>query len=63
MFPNSQAGHYPVDVVDAAPLYRYLRNDGISREALLVLHQAGAHDAIAILGILDNFPRSPERAC
>jgi hypothetical protein len=60
MFPNSQTGHDPIDIVDAVPLYRWLRDDGIPREALLVLHQAGAHDATAILDVLDNFPSLAE---
>lgn len=60
MFPSSQPSPGPVDIVDALPLYRYLHADGIPREALLVLHQAGAHDATAILGVLDNFPSLAE---
>lgn len=59
MFPNSSF-HPAVDIVDAVPLYRYLRDDGIPREALLVLHQAGAHDVTAILSVLDNFPSLAE---
>lgn len=59
MFPNSSS-HPAVDIVDAVPLYRYLRDGGIPREALLVLHQAGAHDVTAILSVLDNFPSLAE---
>ena len=49
------------DIVKAAPTFQYLAARGVPRKALLVLHQAGAHDPFSILSVLRSFPSLADR--